>query len=207
MHTLALNLEPRQYLSGWRPEAAALFVPALSETRVGEQVVVRIGLFGQPVRATIYGKVGMVRRVGRPSLPPGVEISLDAASVPAARFLAQVASGEQVSYRNRAPRYAIQRDIEVALQSGTVRAKTLTLSEGGCSIDWPDGAPPPQAGDTVALRIGTGLFAPTIGGVVTWSADGASGRTFGVRVVADGRGARSWRSLLDEVTRLTARTV
>ena len=79
MNSVALNLEPHQFLSGWRPEAGALFLPALSESRVGEQVVVRIGLFGQPVRATVYGKVAMVRRIGRPSLPPGVEVYLDRA--------------------------------------------------------------------------------------------------------------------------------
>src|SRR5512135_2597622 len=109
MNTIALNLETQQFLSGWRSETGALFLPALSDCRVGEQVVVRIGLYGQQVRATVYGKVAMVRRVGRPSLPPGVEVFLDPASIPAARYLALVASGEPVSFQVRAPRYAVGR--------------------------------------------------------------------------------------------------
>ena len=130
MNSIALNIEPHHYLAGWRAEAGSLFLPALSESRVGEHVVARIGLFGQPVRATIYGKVAMVRRVGRPSLPPGVEIHLDRASVPAARYLAAVASGEPLSFQVRAPRYALERAVLVTARRTTVQARTLTLSEG-----------------------------------------------------------------------------
>jgi len=68
---VALNLEPGQFLSGWRPEAGTLFLPTLSEARVGDDVAVRIGIFGQTIRATLLGSIGLVRRVGRPSLPPG----------------------------------------------------------------------------------------------------------------------------------------
>ena len=39
MNSISLNLEPHQFLAGWRPDAGALFLPALSESRVGEQVV------------------------------------------------------------------------------------------------------------------------------------------------------------------------
>jgi Tfp pilus assembly protein PilZ len=207
MNSIALNLEPHQFLAGWRPEAGALFVPALSESRVGEQVVARIGLFGQPVRATVYGKVAMVRRVGRPSLPPGVEIYLDRASVPAARFLAQVASGEPVTYQSRAPRYAVEREIEVTLRRGmVVHARTLSLSEGGCSIAWPDSEEQPTPGELLALRVGTGFFAPVAGGIVAWVSNGDPERAFGVRIVPEGRGGRAWRTLLDEATRLRARS-
>ena len=47
LHSLALNLEAAQYLAGWRPESGTLFVPALSEGRVHDDVAVRIGIFGQ----------------------------------------------------------------------------------------------------------------------------------------------------------------
>ncbi len=202
MNSIAVNLEPRQYLAGWRPDAGVVFLPALSESRVGEQVVARIGIMGQPVRATVYGKVAMVRRVGRPSLPPGIEIALERASLPAARFLAQAANGEPVAWRNRAPRYAVERQIQVTLQNGSVQALTRTISEGGCSLAWPSTVPAPTAGELVALRIAQGFFAPVTGGIVAWSGGIGEDGVVGVRIVPEGRGGRSWRSLIDEATRL-----
>src|SRR5512144_2159140 len=97
LQSVAVNLEPGQFLSGWRAETKSLFLPVLSDSRVGDEVAVRIGIFGQAIRATVFGKVSLVRRVGRPSLPPGVELSLDRVSLPAARFLATAARGEAVT--------------------------------------------------------------------------------------------------------------
>jgi hypothetical protein len=206
MNSIALNLEPHQYLAGWRPEAGALFLPALSESRVGEQVVARIGLFGQPVRATVYGKVAMVRRIGRPSLPPGVEIHLDRASVPAARYLAAVAGGEPVTFRVRAPRFTLERTVVVSVRGTQVEARTLTLSEGGASIAWPAGdAPTP--GELLALRFANGFLAPSTDAVVCWTSNDASERAVGVRVVSQGRGGRAWRALVDETSKGPVRTV
>ena len=134
MHSIALNLEPAQYLSGWRAEAGSLFLPALSESRVGEEVAVRVGIYGQPIRATLFGKVALVRRVGRPSLPPGIDLALDRASMPAARFLAMAARGEPVSFRERAPRYAAERRVRVTTASGEVHeATTINVTPGQSS--------------------------------------------------------------------------
>src|SRR5512137_1457768 len=127
MHSAALNLEPAQYLSGWRAEAGSLFLPALSESRVGDQVAVRVGLYGQPIRATVFGKVAMVRRMGRPSIPPGIELYLDRASLPAARFLAMVARGEPVQFRERAPRYAVSREFQVEARSASRDVRAVTV--------------------------------------------------------------------------------
>ena len=206
MNSVALNLEPHQFLSGWRPEAGALFLPALSESRVGEQVVVRIGLFGQPVRATVYGKVAMVRRIGRPSLPPGVEVYLDRASVPAARYLALVASGEPISFQVRAPRYAVERRVRVTSGRVKVEAQTVTLSEGGCCIAWPD-AHPPTAGEALVLRLASGFLAPSADAVVCWNSNGAPEKVIGLRIVNEGRGGRAWRALVSEASRSRVRTV
>src|SRR5512144_2321496 len=82
LQSVAVNLEPGQFLAGWRAETESLFLPVLSDARVGDEAAVRIGIFGQTIRATVFGKVSLVRRVGRPSLPPGVELSLDPGSVP-----------------------------------------------------------------------------------------------------------------------------
>jgi hypothetical protein len=206
MNSIALNIEPHQFLAGWREDAASLFLPALSESRVGEQVVARIGLFGKPVRATIYGKVAMVRRIGRPSLPPGVEIHLDRASVPAARYLAAVANGEPVTFRVRAPRFAIERPVVVSFNSTRVETRTITLSEGGCSISWPSDDPP-TPGELLALRCANGFLAPTAEAVVCWTGTDPVERAFGVRIVSEGRGGRAWRALVDETARGSARQV
>ncbi|HET9551398.1 MAG TPA: pilus assembly protein PilZ, partial [Anaeromyxobacteraceae bacterium] len=93
MHSVSVNVEPLQLLAGWRPESGTLFLPTLSESRVGDAVAVRVGIYGQTIRATLFGKVALVRRVGRPALPPGVELTLDRASLPAAGFLAAAARG------------------------------------------------------------------------------------------------------------------
>ena len=77
MHSVSVNLEAAQYLAGWRPEAGSLFLPTLSDTRVGAAVAVRVGIYGHAIRATLFGKVALVRRVGRPALPPGVEPGYD----------------------------------------------------------------------------------------------------------------------------------
>ena len=156
----------------------------------------RIGLFGQPVRATVFGKVAMVRRIGRPSLPPGVEIHLDRASVPAARFLALVASGEPVTFQVRAPRYALERPVH-RLRPGTkVEARTITLSEGGCSIAWP-GGDPPTPGELLVLRLGNELPRPLRrrGGLLDLERR-AREEPSGARIVSEGRGGRAWQARL-----------
>jgi len=199
MQSIALNLEPAQYLSGWRAETGSLFLPALSESRVGEEVAVRVGIYGQAIRATVFGKVALVRRMGRPSLPPGVELSLDRASIPAARFLAMAARGEQVSFRERAPRFAATRKLTVVTAAGeTFEARTLNLSEGGCSMLWSGALP--QVGDVVALKLGDGIFAPSTRAIVCWNAlGGAAERSVGVRIVLKGRGARAWKGIVAEL--------
>jgi Tfp pilus assembly protein PilZ len=205
MHSIALNLEAAQYLSGWRAEAGSLFLPALSESRVGEQVAVRVGLYGQPIRATVFGKVAMVRRMGRPSLPPGIELYLDRASVPAARFLAMVARGEPVPFRERAPRFAVERQFLVESRDVLMDIHTLTVSEGGCALHWPAGDLP-QPGDVLSIRLGAGIFAPTARGVVCWNAlGGPVERAVGVRIVPEGRGARAWKALVADAARSGAR--
>ncbi len=204
LQSVALNLEAGQYLSGWRAEAGTLFLPTLSDSRVGDEAAIRIGIFGRTIRATVFGKISLVRRLGRPSLPPGVELSLDRASVPAANFLATAARGEPVSFRERAPRYLHERTLAVIAGADPVQVSTLNVSEGGCLLAWP--GEPPRAGEVVALKLADGFFAPTIRAVVCWSGPGGAGqKTVGLRVVAEGRGGRAWRGVVDSVARSGAR--
>jgi len=206
VQSVSLSVEPAQFLAGWRPETGNLFLPALSESRVGEEVAVRVGIFGQSIRATLYGKVAMVRRVGRPALPPGVEIALDRASLAAAGFLALAARGEAVSFRERAPRYSAERPLIVEHSGKSISTTTLNVSEGGCSMRWP--AQLPLVGDLVSVRLGGGLFRTVARAVVCWNQPGGTvERSVGLRVLLDGRAGRAWRALVTEVARSGARPV
>jgi hypothetical protein len=204
VHSVSVNVDAAQYLAGYRPEAGALFLPALSESRVGDHVAVRVGIYGQAIRATLFGKVSLVRRVGRPTLPPGVELHLDRQSVPAAGFLAMAARGEPVSFRERAPRFEHERRLAVEHAGAALEAVTLNVSEGGCAVRWTGQLP--LVGDVVTLRLGDGVFAPSARGVVCWNQPGAPvERSVGLRVVPEGRGGRAWRALVEKVERAGAR--
>jgi Tfp pilus assembly protein PilZ len=200
VQSVSVNLEAAQFLAGWRPETGYLFLPTLSASRVGEQVAVRVGIYGQSIRATLFGKVALVRRVGRPALPPGVEIALDRTSLAAAGFLALAARGEALSFQERSPRYAAERGLTVEHAGATVETTTLNVSEGGCALRWP--AQLPLVGDLVTVRLGRGLFAPTARAVVCWNQPGGTvERSVGVRILLDGRAGRAWRALVAEVSR------
>ncbi len=204
MHSVTVNLDAAQYLAGWRPEARTLFLPTLSESRVGDEVAVRIGIYGQTIRATVFGKVSLVRRVGRPTLPPGVEVHLDPQSVAAAGFLAMAAHGEPVSFQERQARFA--HEARLTAQHGDARLEivTLNVSEGGCAVRWPGQLP--LVGDVVSIRIGNGLFPATARAIVCWNQPGgAAERSVGLRLVPGGRGARAWRGLVAKVAKSGAR--
>lgn len=204
MHSVTVNLDAAQYLAGWRPEARMLFLPALSESRVGDEVAVRVGIYGQTIRATVFGKVSAVRRVGRPTLPPGVEVHVDRLSVAAAGFLAMAARGEPVTFKEREARFAYEQRFAVQHGGAAVDVATLNVSEGGCSVRWPGQLP--LIGDVVSMKLGSGMFAATARAIVCWNQPGVtSDRSVGLRIVPGGRGGRAWRSLVAKVARSGAR--
>ena len=204
MHSVSVNLEPSQFLAGWRPESGAIFLPTLSEARVGDEVAARIGVLGQTIRATVFGKVAGVRRVGRPSLPPGIELRLDPGSIPAAGFLAMAARGEPVNFKERQPRYIAERPLYVAQGGATLAVTTGNVGEGGCSARWP--VQVPAVGDVLKVRLGIGFFAPRAEAVVCWTLEAhGEERTLGLRLHAEGRASRHWKSTVTEVARSGAR--
>jgi len=204
VHSVSVNLDPPQFLAGWRPETGALFLPALSESRVGDEVAVRVGIYGQAIRATLFGKVALVRRVGRPALPPGVELSLDRGSLPAASFLAMAARGESFNFKERSPRFTAERTLLVTLAGESVETATMNLSDGGCAVRW--AGPLPLVGDVVQFKLGGGLFAPSARAVVCWNQPGGPvERSVGLRVIAEGRAGKAWRALVADVARSGAR--
>jgi hypothetical protein len=197
---VSFNVEPSQFLAGWREKAGTLFLPTLSEARVGEHVAVRVGIHGHGIRATLFGKVGLVRRVGRPTLPPGVELHLERNSLAAAGFLAMAARGEPVSYRERSPRWTVLQPLRIERGAAAVEATAVNVSEGGCAVRWP--GEPPAPGEELAIRTRVGLFAPAVRAVVCWShAAGAGEPSVGLKVIADGRGGRAWRALVERLAR------
>jgi Tfp pilus assembly protein PilZ len=205
LHSVALNLEPTQFLAGWRQDHGTLFLPTLSEARVGDEVAVRIGIFGQAIRATVLGTIGLVRRMGRPSLPPGVELTLDPGSLPAAAFLAAAARGEKVTFRERAPRYVISRPVRVLRDGLEVEARSLNLSDGGVAVGWT--GPLPMVGEVLELKLGTSFLAPRARSVVCWNSLGGNAhRAVGLRILAGGRAARAWRTIAAEAARSGAPT-
>jgi hypothetical protein len=204
LHSVALNLEAVQYLAGWRSDSGTLFLPALSDGRVHDEVAVRIGIFGQAIRATIFGTISLVRRVGRPSLPPGIELAVDRVSLPAARFLAMAARGEKVNYRERAPRYVVEKRLLLARDGTEREATTLNLSLGGCAVTW--SGPLPMVGEVVLIKLAEGLFPATARAVVCWNAVGDPlQRCVGFRIIAEGRAGRAWKGVAEEAARSGAR--
>ena len=198
MQSVSVNVDAAAYLAGYRPEARTIFLPALSDSRVGQDVAVRVGIVGQSIRATLFGRVSLVRRVGRPALPPGVEVRLDTPSVAAAGFLAMAARGEPVTFQERLPRYVHEVALAVEHGGAVVQAATLNVSEGGCALRWPGQLP--LVGDVVAVKLGSGLFAPTARAIVCWNQPRASAdRSVGLRVVSEGRAGRAWHALVEKV--------
>jgi PilZ domain len=200
LHSVALNLEASQYLAGWRPEGGRLFLPVLGEGRVHDEVAVRLGIFGQTIRATVFGTISLVRRMGRPSLPPGIELAVDRVSLPAARFLAMAARGERVSFRERALRYVLERPLLFSRDGAEREATTLNVSEGGCAVTWT--GPLPMVGELVSIKLADGFFPSTARAVVCWNAVGSAlERAVGFRIIADGRAARAWKNVATEAAR------
>jgi hypothetical protein len=204
LHSISVNLEPSQFLAGWREKSGTIFVPTLSESRVGDEVAIRVGIYGHPIRATLFGKVALVRRVGRPALPPGVDLHLEKHSLPAAGFLAMAARGEPVTFKERAPRWTAGRKLRLEHGQVGFEAVTINVSEGGCAVSWPGQLP--LVGDEVAIRVKNGFFTRTLRAIVCWNQPGAEGeRSVGLKVVSEGRGGRAWRTLVDAVARSGAR--
>jgi hypothetical protein len=204
VHSISVNLEPSQFLAGWRPESGAIFLPTLSEARVGDEVAARIGVLGQTIRATVFGRIAGVRRVGRPTLPPGIDLRLDPGSIPAAGFLAMAARGEPVNFKERAPRFLAERVIHLVQGPRLLPVTTTNVGDGGCSIRWSGALPP--VGEVMLVRLGAGFFAPRAEAVVCWSLEPAEAeRSIGVRLLAAGRASRHWRSLVADVARSGAR--
>lgn len=201
LRAVLVELDPRRLLAGWQPERAALFVAALSDARVGEDAAVTVALAGTAVRATVLGRIVAVRRMGRPALPPGVEIAVDAQSVRAVDFLCRAARGEPLPYQERSPRFVIPFRLSIQRGDAVQECVTQDVSDAGCCVLW-EGAPP-ALHEVLGIRVREALFARTVRATVCWtSRQSATGATrIGLRVAARGRAARAWSAIVDEAGR------
>jgi Tfp pilus assembly protein PilZ len=205
LQSVSLILEPAQFLASWREKAGTIFLPTLSESRVGDEVAVRVGIYGHSIRATLFGKVGLVRRVGRPALPPGIDLQLERNSLAAAGFLAAAARGEQVTFKERPPRYAVERLLVVERNGVAREVTTVNVAEGGAAVRWT--GPLPLVGDELLVKLKDGFFSRTLEAIVCWNQPGADDdRTVGLKVNTDGRAGRAWHKMVEGVARSGART-
>lgn len=205
LQSVSLFLEPAQFLASWREKTGSVFLPTLSESRVGDEVAVRLGIYGHTIRATLFGKVTLVRRVGRPALPPGIELQLEKNSLAAVGFLAAAARGEAVSFRERPPRYVCGR-LLVIEQGGVARhVVTLNVAEGGAAVSWR--GPLPLVGDELVVKLKDGLFTRSLAAIVCWNQPGSDAeRSVGFKVNTDGRAGRAWLRLVESVAKRAVRT-
>src|SRR5437588_685083 len=149
-------MSPEEFLAGWKPEQAQVFVNGIAEAEIGKELAARIQIAGQGARATVIGTVSLLRRVGRPKLPPGVEIKLDVRSIPAVQFLARVSRGEPFAFRERSPRYALERKLKLKRDEVEVEVTTVNVSEGGCFVHWQGTLP--LVGETIGIRLGDSIL-------------------------------------------------
>jgi len=200
LHSVSVVIEPAQYLASWREKNGTVFLPVLSDTRVGDEVAVRVGILGHAIRATLSGRVALVRRMGRPSLPPGIDLQLERNSLAAAYFLAAAARGVPVPFQERAPRWIAELPLAIERGGAKVEVMTLNVSEGGCAVRWPGQLP--LVGDELAVRLKEGLFPLVLRSVVCWNLPGSDrDRSVGLKILPDGRAARAWKKLVDGVGR------
>jgi len=196
-HRLELKLWARALLAGWRPEKGYLFLPAATDRTIGDHIAARIGIVGYAPCITVFGIVTLVRRLGRPSIPPGVEIVLHPSSIPAAHYLALVALGKNPAFCHRSPRWLAVRSL-ITLSDGVRRVgKTVNVSQDGCALIW-SGSPPPL-NHAIELKISDEFFGSSARGVVCWREMTSVQPRLGLQMTGSRRDLNAWRRLVQVV--------
>jgi len=194
MLSISVLLDPSELLSGLRQAGGCLVLPAQSAPRLREKVAVRVRLHGQQAGATV---VGTVVSVHRHAAGFRLELAPDAASSGAVRLLAATARGEVQRFPERSPRYLVKLPIVVAWNGPALYMTMYSISEAGCGVRWSGSLP--EVGQLVQLRLGVGLRATGLEGVLCWKASVAASPTAGVRLV--GSGGADWARVLAEAAR------
>jgi len=187
------TLPPNALLSAWRPETLRLLLAARTAARPREPATVRIRLEGSGVGATVVGTVtGVHAASGRFD----VEVAPDASSLPLVRLLLAAARRQAGLVARRPPRWLVRLPATASLRdASTVRVSTLSVSEGGCGLDWP--APPPPVGQVLRVQVGIGALLGENRGAVCWRSELEP--TVGVQFA--GRAPSAWAALVAQVAR------
>jgi hypothetical protein len=188
---LALDLPFRPYelLAAWRPASRSLAVVVQQPVRQGQPVQARISVLGLGVSATITGRAARVREH-----PVGYEVELapDDTRVRALERLAEVASGERVDYKVRAPRYLAEVPAVVHGARGPTLMSTFAVSENGCGLAW--SGPMPEVGVPMDIRLEAGDRMASFCGEVRWTATAGRVPTVGVQFAAGDR--KVWAQII-----------
>ena len=133
MHSVSVNLEPAQYLAGLAAgDGQPLPAGARRTSRVGDEVA-RAGRDlrpDDPRHALREGRARAARRAPRAPAGRRAAARPRAASPPPASSPWRRA-GEPVSFRERAPRYAVERRLVVEHGGDLFETATVNVSEGG----------------------------------------------------------------------------
>jgi hypothetical protein len=193
MFDASYSLAPSALLAAWRPDAQRLRLGAQAATRARERATVRIRLDGSAVEATVVGTVTEVRpAAGRFE----VEVAPDAASLPLVRLLLAAARSQAGLVSRRPPRWLVRLPATATLRdASTVRVSTVSVSEGGCGLDW--AAPPPAVGQVLRIQVGAGGLLGENRGAVCWRSPLEP--TVGVQFA--GRAPSAWSALVAQVAR------
>lgn len=200
----ALELEPEEYLSGWDPDTARLFLPALASARLGGRAAIRITIRRTGIGATVGGVVVAVRHAAGPGLPAGGHLALPGRTAGPALYLARVARGLPVDFNERDPRFAVAWGLMLGGAAGNVRALTVNVSDEGCAVTW-RGAPV-RSGSTVIVRRGR-LLPTTLPATVCWSTADGGVASAGLHLEPAPRAWEAWRAALQREVRRGAQRV
>jgi hypothetical protein len=186
-------LRPYELLSGWRPAARTLTLPAHQPALKGQRVHARISVLGLGVATTITGRASTVRPVDLE-----LELDPDETRVRALERLVEVAGGARGAYQPRAPRYRTSMPAVVYGLSGPTFMTTLTVSENGCGLAWTGSTP--DIGVPLEIRLGAGRRVANFCGEVCWTAPTGRPPAVGVQFAAGDR--VTWTHILDELERV-----
>jgi hypothetical protein len=194
--SVAVRLQPSEWLLAWREDTARLRLSVPSALRLRERVAVRIQLSGHSVSATVLGTVVSVQRH---ESDRRVELAPDPESLGAVRLLVAAARGEPVRFLQRTPRYLVTLPAVVSCDGLDLYMTASCISAGGCALRW--SGPDPIVGRVLGLRLGAGSRTADLQGVVRWRTRFTSSWTVGVRFVDGSRARGHWEGFLTEAAK------
>jgi PilZ domain len=195
-HGLAIQVDPREWLSAWNPVTSRLGLRLPAAPEPDESIAVRVALAGPSVSAMVTG-TAVSAEAGDPECR--VELSPDHDGLRAVLFLCAAARGEPVRFRNRPLRYRVRLPVVVFWSGGRLPTSAISISEGGCALRW--AGQPPAAGQPLNLSVPLGGRSYGLRGVVCWSERAGPGSRAGLRLLSLEGGRAPWRELLAEAAR------